>query len=47
MSNISIDNNSPISIYQQIANQIKTDINKKILTPGDKIPSEKWFVDNL
>lgn len=47
MSNISIDNNSPVSIYQQIANQIKTDINKKILTPGDKIPSEKWFVDNL
>ena len=47
MSNISIDNNSPISIYQQIADQIKADISKKILNPGDKIPSEKWFVDTL
>lgn len=47
MSNISIDNNSPISIYQQIADQIKADISKKTLKPGEQIPSEKWFVDNL
>lgn len=47
MSNITIDNNSPISIYQQIADQIKADIGKKTLNPGDKIPSEKWFVDTL
>ncbi|MBA1392778.1 GntR family transcriptional regulator [Lactobacillus sp. XV13L] len=47
MSNMSIDNNSPISIYQQIADQIRADIDKKVLNPGDKIPSEKWFVDNL
>lgn len=47
MSNITIDYNSPTSIYQQIADQIKANIERKILKPGDKIPSEKWFVENL
>ncbi len=44
---ISIDERDSRPLYQQIVNQVKEQVSRKTLVPGDELPSVRELSDNL